>query len=159
MNCSTSMKGIYMSVVIEPVHTNDVPALFALLEQSDLPQEGLHDHVATTLVAREDQIIVGSAALEIYGKAALLRSVAVADHLRGQGLGQHLTNAALNLARQQGVTQVYLLTETAALFSPRFGFHPLPRSEVSPAIHASYEWTAACPVTAQAMVANVGSDV
>jgi amino-acid N-acetyltransferase len=147
-----------MAVVIEPARVNDLPALFALLEQSGLPQEGLSDHLSTTLVAREDQGIVGSAALEIYGKTALLRSVAVADHLRGHGVGQHLTNAALNLARQQGITHVYLLTETAALFFPRFGFRPIPRSEVSPAIHASYEWTVACPVNAQAMVANLASD-
>jgi amino-acid N-acetyltransferase len=147
-----------MSVVIEPVSAADLPALFALLEQSGLPQEGLRDHVSTTLAAREDQVIVGSAALEIYGTTALLRSVAVADHLRGQGVGQQLTNAALNLARQQGISQVYLLTETAALFFPRFGFCPIPRSEVSSAIHASHEWTVACPVTAQAMVANVAGD-
>ncbi len=147
-----------MSVVIEPVQANDLPALFALLEKSGLPQEGLSDHVSTTLVAREDQAIVGSAALEIYGTTALLRSVAVADHLQGQGVGQQLTHAALNLARQLDVTKVYLLTETAAGFFPRFGFRPLPRSEVSQAIQTSLEWTTACPVTTQAMLANLDSD-
>ncbi len=152
------MKGKHMSVMIEPVQANDLPALFALLEKSGLPQEGLSDHVSTTLVAREDQAIVGSAALEIYGTTALLRSVAVADHLQGQGVGQQLTHAALNLARQLDVTKVYLLTETAAGFFPRFGFRPLPRSEVSQAIQTSLEWTTACPVTAQAMLANLDSD-
>jgi len=38
-----------MSVVIEPVSAADLPALFALLEKSGLPQEGLRDHVSTTL--------------------------------------------------------------------------------------------------------------
>jgi amino-acid N-acetyltransferase len=147
-----------MAVVIEEANANDLPAIFVLLETSGLPKAGLSDHVSTTLVARENQVVVGSAALEIYGTVALLRSVAVANQLRGHGLGQQLTNAALNLARQQGVRQVYLFTETAALFFPRFGFRPLPRSEVSLAIQSSVEWTMVCPVTAQAMVANLGAD-
>lgn len=146
-----------MSVVIEAAHVDDLPAILALLEKSGLPQDGLSDHVATTLVASEDHTIVGSAALELYGTVALLRSVAVADQLRGQGLGQQLTKEALKLAEQQGVTLVYLLTETASGFFPRFDFRPIPRSEVSPAIHASTEWTTACPDTAQAMVADLGS--
>ena len=144
-----------MAIIIEAAHVDDLPAILALLEKSVLPQDELSDHVATTLVAREDHAIVGSAALELYGTVALLRSVAVADQLRGQGLGQQLTKEALKLAEQHGVTLVYLLTETASGFFPRFGFRPIPRSEVVPAIHASTEWTTACPDTAQAMVANL----
>src|SRR5690242_11140182 len=138
-----------MSIVIGAAYENDLPAVFALLEKSRLPQDGLSDHVATLLVAREDHIIVGSAALEIYGTTALLRSVAAEDHLRGYGVGQRLTKAALNLAREKGITEVYLLTETAARFFLRFGFRPVPRSDVSPAIHDSIEWTTTCPKNAQ----------
>ena len=146
-----------MAVVIEAAHVDDLPAILALLQKSGLPQDGLSDHVATTLVAREDHAIVGSAALELYGTVALLRSVAVADQLRGQGLGQQLTKEVLKLSEQHGVTLVYLLTETASGFFPRFGFRPIPRSEVAPAIHSSTEWTTACPETAQAMVADLHS--
>jgi len=144
-----------MAIIIDAAQETDLPAILALLEKSGLPQDGLSDHVTTTLVAREDHAIVGSAALELYGTVALLRSVAVADPLRGQGLGQQLTKEALKLAEQHGVTLVYLLTETASGFFPRFGFRPIPRSEVAPAVHASTEWTTACPDTAQAMVANL----
>ena len=144
-----------MAVVIEAAHVEDLPAILALLQKSGLPQDGLSDHVTTTLVAREDHAIVGSAALELYGTVALLRSVAVADQLRGQGLGQQLTKEALKLAEQHGVTLVYLLTETASGFFPRFGFRPIPRSEAAPAVHASTEWTTACPDTAQAMVTDL----
>src|SRR6266567_1147913 len=144
-----------MAIIIDAAQEIDLPAILALLEKSVLPQDGLSDYMATTLVAREDHTIVGSAALELYGTVALLRSVAVADPLRGQGLGQQLTKEALKLAEQHGVTLVYLLTETASGFFPRFGFRPIPRSEVAPAVHASTEWTTACPDTAQAMVANL----
>src|SRR5438552_13531736 len=96
--------------IIEASLVDDLPAILALLEKIVLPQDGLSDHVATTLVAKEDHAIVGSAALELYGTVALLRSVVVADQLRGQGFGQQLTMEALKLADQHGITLVYLLT-------------------------------------------------
>lgn len=137
---------------IERATASDLPAILALLAQSGLPQDGMLEHVEMALIARDADAVVGSAALEIYGSAALLRSVAVAAPLRGQGLGQQLTVAALNLARERGVTWVYLLTETAANFFPRFGFQPITRAEVDPAVQRSVEFTSACPDSALAMV-------
>jgi amino-acid N-acetyltransferase len=133
----------------------DLPAVLDLLERSQLPSAGLADHVASTLVARDGVRIVGTVALELYGQAALLRSVAVAAERRGRGLGQALTRAALELARQRGVRTVYLLTETAAAFFPRFGFRPIPRPEVDPAVLGSAEFTTACSVSALVMVRAV----
>jgi amino-acid N-acetyltransferase len=147
-----------MTVKIVPVKSGDLPALFALLEDSGLPTVGLSAHLATTLVARDGERLVGSAALELYGTDALLRSVAVAAPLRGQGLGERLIHAALDLARLHGVQQVYLLTETAQHFFLRFGFRPIARRDVSPALHKSIEWTSACPVTAQAMTLRLSSE-
>src|SRR5260370_25492759 len=131
-------RGDMMTRVIEAANAEDLPAILAFLEKSGLPQDGLSDHLTTTVVARENQTLVGSAALELYGTAALLRSVAVADHLRGQGLGPQLTQAALKLAKDHGVTLVYLLTETASSFFPRFGFHPLQRSVAMQAVQRSF---------------------
>jgi amino-acid N-acetyltransferase len=146
-----------MTVKIDSAQTGDLPALFALLEDSGLPTAGLAAHLATTLVAHDGERLVGSAALELYGSEALLRSVAVAAPLRGQGLGEQLTHSALELARLHCVQQVSLLTETAQQFFARFGFHPIARTEVSSALHQSIEWTSACPVTAQAMTLRLGS--
>jgi amino-acid N-acetyltransferase len=142
-------------VVIELVDTTKQLAVLDLLECCGLPEAGLSDHWATTLVARAGGTIVGSAALEMYDTAALLRSVAVDQTRRGQGLGQQLTQAALTLAKQQGVTEIYLLTETAADFFPRFGFQPIPRAQVAPAVQHSVEFTTACPASALAMMASL----
>jgi len=49
------------------------------------------------------------------------------------------------------VATVYLLTETAAGFFPRFGFQPIQRAEVAPAVQQSIEFTSACPASAQPM--------
>jgi len=104
---------------------------------------------------RENSRIVGTAALELYGGSALLRSVAVAAALRGQGLGQRLTTAALDLARKSGVRTVYLLTETAGAFFPKFGFKTIERRDVDPAVQVSQEFTTACPASAMVMAKQI----
>jgi phosphinothricin acetyltransferase len=142
-----------MTVAIEMARAGDLPAILALLERCELPCDGLGDHLATALVARSGETIVGSAALELYGAAALLRSVAVDAGLRGQGLGQRLTCAALELARRHGVTMVYLLTETASDYFQRFEFSPTARTAVDPAVQQSVEFTSACPASAEVLVA------
>ena len=137
---------------ISPATPADLPAILALLAASKLPRAGIEAHVASTLVARQEPGVVGTAALELYGGAALLRSVAVATERRGQGLGAALTAAALDLARRRGVRTVYLLTETAGQFFPRFGFTAITRAQVEPAVLESPEFSTACPKSALVMV-------
>jgi amino-acid N-acetyltransferase len=139
------------ALAIGVVTTAETGALLDLLARCALPEDGVSDHLAHTLVARRDGAVIGSAGLEVYGDAALLRSVAVAPEERGRGIGDRLTTAAIELARTQGVARLYLLTETAAPYFARRGFEPIPRSEVEPGLHASAEFTGACPESAQAM--------
>ena len=145
-----------MTATIAPARANDLPDILALLKASGLPEAGLNDHLRTTLVIRDGRGLLGCAAVELYGRAALLRSVAVAATARGQGLGQRLTTGALDLAREHGVRKVYLLTETAGDFFPRFGFRPITRADVEPAVQRSVEFTAACPASALVMAAELG---
>jgi amino-acid N-acetyltransferase len=144
------------TITIGAARNSDLPGVLALLERSDLPQAGLADYLETTLIARDGDEVVGSAALETYGAAALLRSVAVDSMLRGERLGQRLTRAALDLARHHSVATVYLLTETAGDFFARFGFHAIDGSAVDAAVQQSVEFTSACPASAQVLVAFPG---
>lgn len=139
------------SVSIKPATEFDLPAILSLLTQNKLPPEGLAEHLSTALVAWTANKIVGCAALEPYGPAALLRSVAVAPDYRGLGLGQRLTKAALLLAQQKKMTHVYLLTETAGEFFPKFGFRVVERTAVPSAVQESLEFTSLCPDSALAM--------
>lgn len=139
-------------VSIAPATGRDLDPILDLLRGSRLPGAGLADHLASALVARDGDRIVGSAALELYGASALLRSVAVEAGRRGQGLGRQLTQAALALAHGRGVQRVYLLTETAADFFAGLGFAPLDRQAVDPAVQQSIEFRGACPASAVCMV-------
>jgi amino-acid N-acetyltransferase len=136
---------------IERARIEDVDGVLALLTEQHLPREGLRDHVPLLLVARKQGRIVGSAALEMYADSALLRSVAVADDVRGQGLGRELTDAAIALARSQHVSAVYLLTTTADQYFPRFGFERIARADVPATVQAAVEFQSACPASAIVM--------
>jgi len=144
-----------MPPTITPANPSDLPAILDLLRRSDLPLDGLAEHLATTVTARENGRLVGCAAVEVYGENALLRSVAVDETLRGQGLGRTLTTAALDLARARGARTTYLLTTTAGGYFPRFGFQEITRDAVDPAVQQSVEFTTACPASALVMRANL----
>lgn len=140
---------------IGTARAHELPAVLALLARCRLPEAGLTEHADTLLVARSQGRIVGCAALEVYGQQGLLRSVAVDEDLRGSGLGGDLTKAVLSVASGRGVRRVYLLTETAAGFFPRFGFTVVDRASVSGAVRASEEFTTACPTTATVMALDL----
>jgi len=140
-----------MQTRIEPARHDDVDHVLRLLEQNHLPVDGLRDHLATTLVARRNGDVVGSAALEVYPDGVLLRSVAVAPPLYGQGLGRELTDAAIRLARDLQVPAIFLLTTTAERYFPRFGFERIARGDVPATVRTSIEFTSACPSSATVM--------
>ncbi len=132
-------------VLIGPVREDEVDAVYALLRAVSLTTQGLDGHLATVLVARRGDDVVGSVALEVYEDGALLRSLAVAESERGKGLGVDLTQAAVAVARARGVPAVFLLTETAVEFFPKFGFETVPRADVPRGVRRSVEFTTVCP--------------
>ena len=141
-----------------PARAEDLPALRALLEASDLPLAGVDEALGGFVVARDEKAgIIGCAALERYGHSGLLRSVAVADAWRGHGIAGGLTLWLLDTARGDGLTDITLLTTTAADYFPRYGFHAIPRDQTPAAIRASVEFRDACPDTATVMTRALGS--
>ena len=76
---------------ILPCGEHQRAAVEALLEACGLPLAGLADHWHTTWVALATSgEVVGSVALELHGRAALLRSLATRPDQRGLGLGNSL---------------------------------------------------------------------
>ncbi|HEU5181800.1 MAG TPA: arsenic resistance N-acetyltransferase ArsN2 [Candidatus Polarisedimenticolia bacterium] len=136
---------------IEAASSRDLPGIQRLLQCVALPAEGAGERLATTLVAREDSRLIGTAAVEFYPDGALLRSVAVEPGKQGSGIGRELTEAALRLAREGGAGAVYLLTTTAQRFFPKFGFETITRDAVPETVKASDEFRGVCCASAVVM--------
>src|SRR5688572_17546452 len=99
---------------IHPACDVDLPAVRALLEMERLPASDLDERALERFLIWRDEVDVsGIVGLEIYGDVALLRSLVVARHARGNGIGVALTDAAEALALESGATNVYLLTTSA----------------------------------------------
>lgn len=129
----------------------DYGPLVELLEAADLPTAGLVPDLGGFCVAQSGGRVVGGIGLELYGPAALLRSAVVAPELRGSGIGPDLVRHTLGYAREQGVTEVFLLTTTAEGFFHHLGFTAIGRDEVAPAVTQSVEFRGACPASAVLM--------
>ena len=129
----------------------DWPAIAQLLEQAALPIAGAREHLAEFVVAVDQDRIIGSAGLERYGDAALLRSVALTPSARGGGEGRRLVERVLGHAAREGINDVVLRTTTAEAFFARLGFAPIALADVPAAIKQSSEFTGVCPETAVTM--------
>ena len=138
-------------MVIERATRSDLPDVLRLLARHQLPLADVDHHIDTMVVARNDGRVVGVAGLELYAEGALLRSVAVDPALQGRRVGHQLTEAALAMARDHGVENVFLLTTTAEGFFPKFGFAPIHRNDVPASVQSSVEFHSACPTSAVVM--------
>ena len=140
-------------LVVQAAGDEDLEGVRRLLETCALPDAGVGDQWPVAyVVVKEHQHVVASAGLESYGGDGLLRSLAVAAHLRGIGLGARLLHDRLNTAKQLGMSRVFLLTTTAADFFLNHGFVPAERGSANSALRSSPEFTTACPATATCLV-------
>jgi amino-acid N-acetyltransferase len=136
---------------IERSTRDDAPAVEALLASAGLPVEGAAEALSLGVVIRDGDDVVAAAAVERYGGQGLLRSVVVAPDRRGTGLGREVVEAVEAVARDEGVRDLYLLTETAVDWFPRLGYAPVDRSVAAGAVGASVEFTTICKDRGMAM--------
>ncbi len=130
-----------MNAVISRADARDLDQVLALLGEVNLPAEGVAEHFGGFFVARDGQRVVGCVGEERYGDVSLLRSLAVASSLQGSGLGKALTACLLDEAIRNSVSEVVLLTTTAAdFFARHFGFAEAERKPFDDLLAASPEW-------------------
>lgn len=125
-----------MTIDIRDARADDRTAVEALLANAGLPLDGVDEHFAQFVVAETGGAVVGAAGLERHGDYALMRSVVVAHHLRGQSTGRRLTEAIL--AKADGARAV-------------LGFRTVPREGVPESLTRSREFQGACPASAIVM--------
>lgn len=142
---------VHANATIRRATPNDWDQMAELLAGASLPLDGARDHLAAFVVAERGELLVGCAAVERYGDAGLLRSVAVAASERGRGTGTALVDRCLSDASSAGIRTLVLLTTTAERYFPRFGFEVIDRDSAPDAVRASAEFRGACPASATVM--------
>lgn len=136
---------------VERATARDLPAIETLLSTAGLPRDGAAAAFEAGVVGRDRDRLVAAAAVERYDSFGLLRSVVVVADRRGAHLGRTIVAAAEELARELGLNELFLLTETATDWFPRLGYVPIVRDEVPDVVRGSVEFTTACSTTAVAM--------
>ncbi len=133
--------------------SSDESLVKQLLAECHLPFEDITpSHLQHFLVARQETRLTGVIGLELLGTFALLRSLAVSEPFRGQGIASQLTKQAEDYASTHKIESLYLLTTTAENFFVKRGYETMDRDRVPTAVKKTAEFESICPATAVCMV-------
>jgi amino-acid N-acetyltransferase len=131
-----------MAIEIRPARTQDIPGIRALIDTYTLGGRllnketvMLYEDVQEFTVAVDGTEVVGCGALHVlWEDLAEVRTVAVVDNLKGQGVGHQILEAIINRARTVGVSRVFCLTFETAFFA-RHGFEEIHGTPVAPDVY------------------------
>ncbi|WOJ95895.1 arsenic resistance N-acetyltransferase ArsN2 [Congregibacter brevis] len=126
--------------------------LHQILDKNDLPTSDLADlDLNHFFSCGESPDIKGVVGVEVYGSYGLLRSLAVDPRGQGQGVGKALLEHLYAHARSVGISDLYLLTETAETYFERQGFEYVSRALAPEVIKQTREFSSLCPDSAAVM--------
>lgn len=136
----------------EFARSSDESRVKQLLAECQLPFEDITpSHLQHFLITRQETRFTGVIGLELRGRFALLRSLAVGKPFRGQGIASQLTKQAEDYARTHEIESLYLLTTTAESFFAKHGYQTIDRDSVPTAVQETAEFQSLCPATAICM--------
>jgi amino-acid N-acetyltransferase len=127
---------------IRPARTSDIKGIRQLID-SYAPQGRLLSKETVTLyesvqeftVAVEGDKVVGCGALHVlWEDLAEVRTVAVAENLRGKGVGHQILDSIVARAQAIGVKRIFCLTFETKFFG-RHGFEVIEGTPVEPEIY------------------------
>ncbi|KRO36229.1 MAG: N-acetylglutamate synthase [Actinobacteria bacterium BACL15 MAG-120619-bin91] len=127
---------------IRPARTNDIKGIRQLID-SYAPQGRLLSKETVTLyesvqeftVAVEGEQVVGCGALHVlWEDLAEVRTVAVAENLRGKGVGHQILDSIIDRAQSLGVKRIFCLTFETKFFGSH-GFEVIEGTPVEPEIY------------------------
>jgi amino-acid N-acetyltransferase len=140
---------------VDPASAEDLVAIRALLERSGLPTSDLASARPEFAVIRENGRVIAAGALQRFGSSALLRSVVVAPERRRSGLGQAMVTELEHIACAARISQLVLLTQTAADFFARQGYRVIERGTAPQDMQGSEEFRLLCPSSATCMAKSL----
>lgn len=129
-------------IEIRPARTSDIKGIRALIDAFALQRRllnketvTLYESVQEFTVAVEDGVVVGCGALHIlWEDLAEVRTVAVAEHLHGKGVGRKILEAIIARAKTIGVERIFCLTFETEFFGS-LGFKEIQGTPVEPEVY------------------------
>ena len=124
-------------MILRPAKVHDVQAIHALIcdnaERDRMLFRSLADiyeNLQTFLVAQSDARITGCCALEVvWADLAEIKSLAVDNDLRGQGVGRVLVEKAVDQGRELAVPRIFALTLEPGFFE-KLGFTSIAKEKL-----------------------------
>ena len=130
-------------IEVRPARTSDIKAIHKLI--GDFASGGrmlqketvtLYESVQGFMVAVEDGQVVGCGALHVlWEDLAEVRSVAITENLRGNGIGNQILERIIDRARVLGLSRIFCLTFETKFFG-RHGFEEIQGTPVEPEVYA-----------------------
>ena len=128
---------------IRPAHTSDIKGIRQLID-SYAPQGRLLTKETVTLYESVQEFTVAVAGGEVVGCGALhvlwedlaeVRTVAVSEKLRGQGVGHQILESIISRAQNLGIKRIFCLTFETEFFG-RHGFGVIEGTPVAPEVYS-----------------------
>jgi amino-acid N-acetyltransferase len=129
-------------IEVRPARTSDIKAIHKL--SVDFASGGrmlqketvtLYESVQEFMVAVEDGQVVGCGALHVlWEDLAEVRSVAITETLRGNGIGNQILERIIDRARELGLSRIFCLTFETKFFG-RHGFEEIQGTPVEPDVY------------------------
>jgi amino-acid N-acetyltransferase len=139
------LQWVAMSYIVRQARTRDVGVIRALIDQNVesgrlLGKEmvNLFEDIQEFCVAESsvDGAVAGCGALHVmWEDLAEIRTLAVDESRRGDGIGHMIVAELLGRARQLGVARVFVLTFAVSFFA-RHGFTEISGTPVAPEVYA-----------------------
>ena len=139
-------------VVAQPAHYT---AVAALLEDTDLTTGDLDSALTGFVVLLDGERVVAAGGLEMLGAdtsaGGLIRSVVVDPAFQRRGLGKWIYQRLEQDARDRGLDDLYLLTETAGSYFAPLGYALIARDSAPAELQAAPQFAWLCPANAVVM--------
>ena len=128
---------------IRPAHTSDIKGIRQLID-SYAPQGRLLTKETVTLYESVQEFTVAVAGGEVVGCGALhvlwedlaeVRTVAVSEKLRGQGVGHQILESIISRAQNLGIKRIFCLTFETEFFG-RHGFAVIEGTPIAPEVYS-----------------------
>jgi amino-acid N-acetyltransferase len=129
---------------VNKLNNQEKEELKLLLKSDQLCFNDINEHGVHLYGVKLKDEQVGYFGYELFGTLALFRSMVVVAEAQNKGYGALIWQQAMLKLIEEGVNEVYLLTNTASVFFKKQGFEIVARSSAPAPILATTEFKEFC---------------